>query len=71
MGRKLEPEIDNPVDNIFLFFVQNTEETYKKYNWTPNQLTTVALLLGILSAFFLYINRFEKALHFSGGNKNL
>lgn len=52
--RKIEREDENPLDNINLDIMDRTCETFKKMGFTPNGLTTISLLFGIVALFFLY-----------------
>lgn len=54
--RKINRNIENPVDNIFIDIASYSASFYKKLNLTPNDLTTISLVFGILSYFFLIKN---------------
>lgn len=52
--RKIPPQYDNPIDNIFIGICDYTCGFYKNFNFTPNILTSISLLLSIISAIFFY-----------------
>ena len=51
LGRKLDSNYGNPVDNVFVDINEVLNPYYKKLNFTPNMLTTFSLLFTILSAY--------------------
>lgn len=53
--RKIDACYDNPVDNINLALVEPLCPMLKKLNFTPNGITTLSLIFGLLSIYFLYI----------------
>jgi phosphatidylglycerophosphate synthase len=53
---KIDSEYENPFDIIMLKIVENTDGIYKRLNLTPNHITTLSLIFGILSAQELYKN---------------
>lgn len=54
--RKISKEYENPIDNIIIDIVDDTSDFYKKLGFTPNGLTTLSLLLGLLSSYLFYKN---------------
>ena len=50
-GRKIPPEFENPLDNLFISFTQKMNPIYKYLNFTPNILTTLSLLTTILGLY--------------------
>lgn len=52
--RKIPREYENPFDNICYDLAEWTSPFYKSLNMTPNHLTTVSLVTGLASAYFLY-----------------
>ncbi len=57
-GRKIPREIENPIDNVLIdisyFFNKNINPNII----TPNILTTIGLISGIGSSYFIYNNNF-------------
>lgn len=41
--RKLPKKLDSPIDDIFLQLVENTEEIFKRYDFTPNMITIISI----------------------------
>lgn len=52
--RKLPPEYDSQMDNLFYLFVKPASTFFRYLNFTPNNITTVSLICGIMSIYFLY-----------------
>lgn len=52
--RKLDPSLENPIDNIFIDLADNTDGIYRKLNMTPNNITTLSLFFGIMTAYYIY-----------------
>ena len=52
--RKIEKEYENPIDDIVLDFVDDTEKYFKEMDMTPNHITTLSLLTGCIAAYFFY-----------------
>ena len=52
MDRKIPPEYENPIDNVLINCANKTDFVYKNLNMTPNHLTSLSLLFGILCAYF-------------------
>lgn len=55
--RKIDKKFENFIDNYVLDFVDYTEKYFRYFNVTPNQLTTVSLIFGCLSAYFFYLDK--------------
>lgn len=55
--RKIPAKYENPFDNIFICIAEKLNPVYKYFNFTPNILTSISLFFGILSSYFLSINR--------------
>ena len=56
MVRKLQKEDDNPIDNVIYDIVQVLDPIFYKLNFTPNIITTLSLITGLLSGYYLYKN---------------
>jgi phosphatidylglycerophosphate synthase len=52
--RKLPSHLENPIDNIFYYFVEKTADNIYKKKITPNQITTVGNVFGIIGLYLLY-----------------
>ena len=64
MTRKIDAEFENPVDNILINLCEYISPLLKKYNFTPNMLTTIGLFFGLLSLRLLYKNYYVLAVIF-------
>ncbi len=64
MGRKIDYTIENPIDNIFIYICEKISPIFYELNMTPNQITTLSLIFGILSMYCLYNDRLESAFIF-------
>jgi len=56
--RKLKTELECPVDNLLYYLVQPISTICKKLNITPNMITSISIVFGILAIYFLYKNKF-------------
>ena len=45
---------ENPIDVLFYHIIQYTSDTIYSLHITPNIITTLGLLCGLISAYFLY-----------------
>jgi len=52
--RKITPEQENPIDNINIDICNFLCPFFNTMGFTPNGITTLSLLFGILSIFLLY-----------------
>jgi phosphatidylglycerophosphate synthase len=58
MVNKLPDNLDNPID-IFLYKIIDTHlEFYYKNNFTPNKITTLSLISGLLSGYAFYKDQY-------------
>ena len=54
MVRKLKEEHDNPIDNLIYNVIEILDPVFYKLNFTPNIITTLSLITGLLSGYYLY-----------------
>ena len=52
-GRKIETKYENPIDGILVSLCEPISCILYKYNFTPNMITSIGLVVGILSIYFL------------------
>lgn len=52
MVRKLEENQENPIDNIIYKIVKDLDPIFYKLNFTPNIITTLSLITGLLSVYY-------------------
>lgn len=52
--RKIPREYENPIDDVLLDWCENMAPYFYKHNMTPNHITTISLILGLISVYFLY-----------------
>ena len=52
--RKIPREYENPIDNVVYDLAEWSAPFYKSLNMTPNHITTLSLIFGLLSSYFLY-----------------
>ncbi len=58
-GRKIEKEHENPFDNVFIEVAHWLNlNIFKPMYFTPNTLTTISLLFGIMSPYLFYKKRY-------------
>ena len=53
-GRKIKREYENPIDNLIIDTTGALNPIFYTLNFTPNILTTISLILGLLSSLFIY-----------------
>jgi phosphatidylglycerophosphate synthase len=53
--RKIPQEFDNPFDNIFLWTIEQIVGHFHNWGFSPNMITTLSLVFGILSVFTIFI----------------
>ena len=49
--RKIPPELEHPIDNLNINIGAILSPYFKKLNFTPNTLTTISLITGLLSVY--------------------
>jgi len=49
--RKIPPEMEHPIDNININIGASLSPYFKNLNFTPNTLTTISLITGLLSVY--------------------
>ena len=47
-------EFNNPLDNFYLNIIEKINPILYKLNFTPNIITTISFILGLLTAYFIY-----------------
>ena len=57
--RKIPSSLENPIDNILIYFSELLSPFFKSLNFTPNTLTTISLALGIISAIFFWYENYK------------
>lgn len=60
-GRKLEKHYECPIDNVLVDFADYLSPFFKEYNFTANDITTLSLIFGVLSAHSLYKHKYKLA----------
>ena len=56
LGRKLDSNYGNPIDNVLVDINEVLNPYYKRLNFTPNMLTTCSLLFTVLAAYLFVID---------------
>jgi phosphatidylglycerophosphate synthase len=52
--RKIPSHLENPIDNIYYYYVEKIADRLYKKKITPNQITTVGNIIGIIGLYLLY-----------------
>ena len=55
---KLDPKYNNPIDNKLYHLAKILNPYFHSLHFTPNGLTTLSLIFGLISCYFLYHNQF-------------
>ncbi len=53
-SKKIPPHLDGYLDNYILNIIKYINPYFKTLNFTPNHITTLSLIYGFMSIFFLY-----------------
>ena len=53
-GRKLNPDEENPIDNMMIMVVDKLAPIFKKMNYTPNGITTLSAIFSGVGLYHLY-----------------
>jgi len=61
MARKIPSEHENPIDDVIIELADRTDDIYRYYDMTPNNITTISLFCGILTAYLIYIDQYALA----------
>jgi len=51
--RKIPNNIENPLDTILINMADDVSPVFKKYKFTPNEITTISILMQIFSSYLL------------------
>ena len=57
-GKKIPPELENPIDNISSDLAECLSPYFKKLNFTPNTLTTISMFFGIMTIYYYTQKRY-------------
>jgi len=57
--RKFPRNMENPIDNLIIDIGRKTYPFYRKLNLTPNLLTFISLILGLLSSYLFVIKNYR------------
>ncbi len=52
--RKIPSHLEHPLDNIFISLSDTLTEPFHKFNLTPNHITFISMIFGLLSVYGLY-----------------
>lgn len=47
--RKIHPKYENPIDNVLINIVDTLCPLFKRFSFTPNRITTLSLIFGIIA----------------------
>jgi phosphatidylglycerophosphate synthase len=61
MVNKIQNNLDNPFDNFLYNIVDTQLDLYYKLGLTPNGITTISLIFGIISSYFFYKDNYTLA----------
>ena len=61
MVNKISSNFDNPFDNFLYKIVDTQLDFYYKLYLTPNSITTISLIFGILASYYFYKNEYNLA----------
>ena len=52
--RKIDSDYENPIDNVLIDSGIKTLPFFKSIGFTPNLITTLSLIFGLISVFYLH-----------------
>jgi len=58
LGNKLPSEYDDPIDLYFKKLIDVINPYFKKLGFTPNMITTISLIFGLLSCYLYYKQKY-------------
>jgi phosphatidylglycerophosphate synthase len=58
MVNKIPANIDNPIDTFLYNIIDKHLDFYYKFNFTPNNITTLSLISGLLSGYAFYKDKY-------------
>ncbi|AYV77983.1 MAG: CDP-alcohol phosphatidyltransferase [Edafosvirus sp.] len=59
--KKLPNNLDDPMDNIFSYISDLFSPPCKKIGMTPNSITTISLIFGVLAIYYMIIANYQLA----------
>lgn len=62
--RKLPTNQEGPIDNLIYIIVEYIDPYFYKLKFTPNMITTLSLICGIISIYYLFYNFKKLAIFF-------
>jgi phosphatidylglycerophosphate synthase len=60
--RKIPPNLENPIDNVLIWLAEPLSILFKKLNFSPNGITTLSLIFGVISVVSLHKGFVETAI---------
>lgn len=63
-GRKIDREIENPIDDLFICIGEKINPHLVKIGFTPNMITTLSFLSGLLAVYLFYKNHYKLSAFF-------
>ena len=57
-GRKFSGRYDDPIDNLLIDLSSKVEPFFYRLNFSPNGLTTLSLLFGLMTIYLIYQKQF-------------
>lgn len=55
-AHKIDASQENPIDYYLLLLCEKVAPAFKAMRFTPNQITVIGTIFGLLSAYFIYKN---------------
>ena len=62
--RKIDRKYENPFDNIIIDLTEKSMPIFRYFNCTPNTITTMSLVTGLQSVYFLYHRKIKLSITF-------
>lgn len=55
MGRKIQPQYENPIDNYIIDVCDMVLPIFRNWNWTPNMITTLSNVSNAIGLYSMYL----------------
>ena len=57
-GRKIDIELDDPINTILLSITEPLNPYFRTWDFTPNMITTISLLFGLMMLYFYHLENY-------------
>ena len=58
-GRKINPNHEDPIDNLLIMICNKVNKFFFKLNFTPNMITTLSLIIQFIGIYYIYNKQYK------------